>query len=342
MRSEVRNPEEAYLLRCDNQDLRKYMQSNTLLTGPDEETNRAVLALMRSGPEIRVPASATEVRLLEEGDERHEFYGALEALCRKLGRDVDETRGNFGWKLGLVESLNPERVLSVGCGDGDELLALRAVFPNAAIDAVDWGGGPPRELLETAGASYNQQDITAGVASRYDLIFSSHVLEHLYDPDRALAGFRALLKPGGTMVSALPMDGEADHVMRARLRDWAQSPGTVSRLDAGWLDAGHPWKTNPPDLSETLQRAGFASVSLYARAYALSRDRAMNAAELDRARSDGGRNNAILRGLKRLAFPFEGIRALRRVLLGIDSRLWFGDNRLKNLTSREVTFVASL
>jgi SAM-dependent methyltransferase len=340
MRADLVEPCDAYLFPPGGPDLEKFMQSNSLLTGPDEGRNRAVVELANRGPIVRTPVASTRVDLLEKADELFDFYPTLEALCTKAGRPVDVVRDNFGWKLGLAEQLMPARVLSIGCGNGDELIALRAAFPAAEIDAIDWEEGPSSQLLELVGARYRQGHILADRDERYDLIFSSHVLEHLYDPDRALAMFREWLRLGGHLVSALPMDGEADHMMRPRLEEWARAPGSVRGLDAGWLDVGHPWKTNPSDLSETLSRAGFESVSLYQRAHALSRDRAMDAGELDRVRSTGRRLNNLLRVLKTLAGPFDRARVVRKLALAVDMRLWFGDNRLKNLTAREVTFVA--
>ena len=49
-------------------------------------------------------------------------------------------------------------------------------------------------------------------SEKYDFVLSSHMLEHTANPFRALAEWRRVLKPGGTMVLVVPArDGSFDH-----------------------------------------------------------------------------------------------------------------------------------
>jgi SAM-dependent methyltransferase len=55
-------------------------------------------------------------------------------------------------------------------------------------------------------------DLRGVPAGAYDFVLSSHTLEHTADPLRALAGWKALLRPGGTLVLIVPhRDGTFDH-----------------------------------------------------------------------------------------------------------------------------------
>ena len=80
-----------------------------------------------------------------------------------------------------------------------------------------------------------------------DLVWVSHVIEHLPDPPVFLATVRRLLKPGGHVVALLPSLAS----MRARvgLSDWhlVNPPG-------------HLWSFKPKTLAMVLERNGFEVV----------------------------------------------------------------------------------
>lgn len=48
------------------------------------------------------------------------------------------------------------------------------------------------------------QDIGRYVSERFDYVFASHVLEHMKDPEAALASWFALVKPGGHLFVLVP------------------------------------------------------------------------------------------------------------------------------------------
>jgi SAM-dependent methyltransferase len=55
-------------------------------------------------------------------------------------------------------------------------------------------------------------DLRGVPAGEYDFVLSSHTLEHTADPLRALAGWKGLLRPGGTLILIVPhRDGTFDH-----------------------------------------------------------------------------------------------------------------------------------
>jgi 2-polyprenyl-3-methyl-5-hydroxy-6-metoxy-1,4-benzoquinol methylase len=98
------------------------------------------------------------------------------------------------------------RVLDVGAGDGHQAQALLAA--GFAVDAL--------EPSPAARARYRQRNgvepfdgfldaaFVATRAATYDAVLLSQVLEHLADPERAIALVRQLLRPGGIAVIAVP------------------------------------------------------------------------------------------------------------------------------------------
>lgn len=103
------------------------------------------------------------------------------------------------------------RVLEVGCGIGAQTVHLLASSPAAHIVAVDRS----EESLAQARTRVPESTVEFQQADLYDLpfadasfdhLFVCFVLEHLADPEVALAGLRRVLRPGGTITAI-----EGDH-----------------------------------------------------------------------------------------------------------------------------------
>ncbi|MEV0775397.1 methyltransferase domain-containing protein [Streptomyces sp. NPDC050428] len=97
----------------------------------------------------------------------------------------------------------PSRVLDLGCGTGS--LALLATEQGHRVTAVDLS---PRMVgLARAKLSGTDTEVLVGDAARppvgertFDVIMARHVLWLLPDPDRALAHWLSLLRPGGRLL----------------------------------------------------------------------------------------------------------------------------------------------
>jgi 2-polyprenyl-3-methyl-5-hydroxy-6-metoxy-1,4-benzoquinol methylase len=108
--------------------------------------------------------------------------------------------------------LPPARLLDAGAGRGRFVASARA----AGYDA---GGFEPDPARAAAAAGYGVRLRVAGVedadveAGSVDAVTAWHVLEHVPDPDAAVASFAAWLRPGGALLVGVPNLGS----LQARL-----------------------------------------------------------------------------------------------------------------------------
>ena len=99
------------------------------------------------------------------------------------------------------------RVLEAGCGVGAQTITLARNSPDALITAVDISEeslAVARERARAAGlgnVTFEHADLFSlpYAPASFDHVFICFVLEHLSDPDGALARLRAITKPGGTL-----------------------------------------------------------------------------------------------------------------------------------------------
>jgi SAM-dependent methyltransferase len=275
-------------------------------------------------------------------------------LMEQMGLPADRRAvhlDDFGWEANLVPRAC-RNVLVVGCGDGIELVFLRAVLPQARITAIDYHNSLLPGVTDVAQPEFHGGDvqkILPTLEREYDLIFSNHTMEHLYAPDAMLRTLAGLLVDGGHIVSTMPMvsvEGMPflEEVRRYLDRRSREPEAEIHPLEVVYFDAGHPWKTNPGDIAATLGRAGFVEVRLYQREGHRSRPLQMDEREYaERRRQSVGWNRKVLGMARRLAmrlFPRKVPEKLPKLFFAVENRVPFGTNYVMNQYSEEALFLA--
>jgi len=98
------------------------------------------------------------------------------------------------------------RLLDVGCGHGDFILACQRV--GWTVAGVEQEHSPIMRMKRELGVEvYAPAQLRGLPSASFDAVTFWHVLEHLPDPAETLAQIRRLLKPGGVLLVEVPNFG---------------------------------------------------------------------------------------------------------------------------------------
>jgi SAM-dependent methyltransferase len=101
---------------------------------------------------------------------------------------------------------SPAVILDVGCGDGSALAAAKEHNPDHRFAGIDWSAdalrqAKARRLTVVRGSVDPRLPVADGAA---DVVIMSELIEHLVDPDGAVAEVRRALRPGGDLLLSTP------------------------------------------------------------------------------------------------------------------------------------------
>lgn len=137
----------------------------------------------------------------------------------------------------------PDRILDIGCGQGDLVRDIAERFPGAELAGVEWSGaGIAVAQKKVPRARFQQRDLLAPAPPPGELAgwataaVCSEVLEHVDDPVLLLRHVRDYMAPGSTLVVTVP-------------------GGPMSAFDR---HIGHRAHYRPDQLRDVLERSGFA------------------------------------------------------------------------------------
>jgi SAM-dependent methyltransferase len=333
----------AYNIRLKDAAVHGYAQRHCFLNGPDPALNRRLLAeVLESRVRLGEEQDASDIRMIslkEQVAAEHAFSGMR--VPRELGLDLQTVAAwtkNLAWKVHAIPTA-ARSVLVLGSASGREALFIRHRLPAARIVCADFEDARLPHVEQALGIEFHHgdfNDVLRSSSGSFDVVFSNHVLEHLFEPDKTLALARAALSTSGRFIAALPLDGQP----RAPFSD-ALACDALHPLDMCTIDVAHAWKTNVTELLKALRAAGFDEVELRGRDRYFSvagRQFSSQDAFYQRARLGLTLNRAVFgtaRGLLKRAFPGDVPPLVLKAMFGIEHRFWFGSNRLKNEFSVE-------
>jgi SAM-dependent methyltransferase len=336
--------------------LQAYLQRYPFASGPELAMNNRGLSMVSAGMRSRMACNRADVIFLQPHETQlpaEETARAQDILDRiSISAENKQVHmDDFGWEANLVPR-DATNVLVLGCGDGLELIFLRAVLPQARIMAIDYYKNLLPGLEEAVSVTFRAGDVAKLLPTLerdYDLVFSNHTLEHLYEPDEVLKTLVGLLISGGHILSIMPMvglDGTPflEEVRRFMAKLAVDPNAAIHPLELVYFDPGHPWKTNPDDLAATLQASGFKDVKIFQRENHRSRPLQLSTEQYGRRRAWMTLLNRIFIGLPRrlavLLFPRKVPAKLPVYFYAAERRLPFGTNYVMNLFSEEALFLA--
>jgi SAM-dependent methyltransferase len=146
----------------------------------------------------------------------------------------------------LLDRLEPNRVLEIGCGQGayGARIAARAEYVGIEQDPESWQVA--RDRVEPIGGRVLNGTIEMlGDIEPYDLVCAFEVLEHIQDDVGALKEWRSRVAPGGAVLVSVPA--------------W---PDRFGPWDVA---VGHHRRYAPAQLEDTLSSAGYLApeIALY-------------------------------------------------------------------------------
>lgn len=182
------------------------------------------------------------------GNERKE-YGWVSA---------NRTAAN-GYVLPAILRLLPHdrqlNILDAGCGNGyiaGKLAELghHVIGIDAAPDGIAIAQATHKNIRFEICSVYD--DLT-GIVNNVDLVISSEVIEHLYDPKTFLMNMHAVIRPGGHIILTTPYHGYIKNLLISLFNMWDKHH-TVD-----W-EGGHIKFFSEKSLSNQLRMCGFDKI----------------------------------------------------------------------------------
>src|SRR5262245_42810686 len=111
------------------------------------------------------------------------------------------------WVLDQLPADREPQVLDYSTGEGKYLHLIRQARPNARLVGVDIR--PPHSKVDFEFHRISPDEALPFASDSFDIVVSCDVLEHVGDLDHTLDEIQRVLRPGGSFVGFVPVEGGA-------------------------------------------------------------------------------------------------------------------------------------
>jgi len=185
-----------------------------------------------------------------------QFYTRTRRLLSRLRFDINYRKRRLHEVLQALEvTTDGARVLDVGFGAGDLLLSFPSSCRVMGVDVSPTAVAAARadarfaRFASATFATIPETQPDAMPACEVDLVLSSHVLEHAADDRALLAAMARRLRPGGVLVTFVPVE-EPDYILFHRrnysvqsITERVEQAGLTLLFSEGSMYVnGHVWK----------------------------------------------------------------------------------------------------
>jgi SAM-dependent methyltransferase len=139
------------------------------------------------------------------GNPLREFYERPDVPLRS---GLDRARRQARMLAGMLRDVTgPAVIVDLGCGDGSALAIAAEHNPAHRFAGIDWSGDALRQA-QAVGLTVMRASVSGGslpvADGAADVVIMSELIEHLVDPDGAVAEARRILRPGGSLLLSTP------------------------------------------------------------------------------------------------------------------------------------------
>jgi 2-polyprenyl-3-methyl-5-hydroxy-6-metoxy-1,4-benzoquinol methylase len=143
------------------------------------------------------------------------------------------------------------RLLEIGSGLGHLAAQLEDFFQTCGMDLNHWAVKQSRSVIhQTHLQTASAQELPFAEAS-FNVVIIKHIVEHLPDPQKAIAEIGRVTQPGGTLILATPN-------LSSLLKPW-KGEGWI-----GYQDPTHISLKTPTEWLELIRSAGFSLRRVFA------------------------------------------------------------------------------
>lgn len=136
----------------------------------------------------------------------------IEVQASRLNRQIGKA---LGFRNQMTAEESDGKFLDVGCGEGFALAAMKT--RGWAVKGIDFSlagvssMNPEMVSFVKVGDTFPVLDALIQDNETFDLVWLSHVLEHVTDPVDLMSKLRKLMAPGAVLVVSIPNDGNEFH-----------------------------------------------------------------------------------------------------------------------------------